>query len=107
MRIFAGHFHFGIKIVAAALAVTTALSGCEKSSSGDGRAGLRVMTADERAQDFDQLLQLFKSYYGPYQYKEALLGFKIGFLKNIYGPVLRPVICQACDRARFSELQAS
>ena len=36
-----------------------------------------------------------------------LARFKKGFLKNIYGPVLRPVICQACDRARFSELQAS
>ena len=40
-------------------------------------AKLRELTQDERAQDFDALRVLFKSYYGPYQYKENLLGIKI------------------------------
>ncbi|MBC7372171.1 MAG: hypothetical protein H7326_11430 [Bdellovibrionaceae bacterium] len=39
--------------------------------------GLRPPTADERAQDFDQFLNLLKTYYGPYLYKEKTFGFKI------------------------------
>jgi C-terminal processing protease CtpA/Prc len=38
---------------------------------------LRVLSANERAADFDQLLQMFKSYYGPYQLKEQTLGINI------------------------------
>jgi C-terminal processing protease CtpA/Prc len=38
---------------------------------------LRPLTAEEQSNDFDQLLTLFKTYYGPYQYKEKLLGLNI------------------------------
>lgn len=38
---------------------------------------LRNLTQAEKASDFDELLRLFQNYYGPYQYKEALLGIKI------------------------------
>lgn len=38
---------------------------------------LRPLTSSERTQDFDQLLSLFKSYYGPYEYKENLLSLNI------------------------------
>lgn len=39
--------------------------------------GLRPLTADEQSEDFDQLLTMFKTYYGPYQYKEKLLNVNI------------------------------
>lgn len=56
-----------------------ALAGCsprpaDNAPTGDG---LKPLSAAERAQDYDQLLMLFKSYYGPYQYKESRFGFKI------------------------------
>lgn len=38
---------------------------------------LRQLSQNERAQDFDQLLTLFKTYYGPYNYKEKLLKINI------------------------------
>ncbi len=40
-------------------------------------ASIRPLTQEERAADFDQLLQLFKTYYGPYQYKEKIFNFSI------------------------------
>jgi C-terminal processing protease CtpA/Prc len=49
----------------------------------DKMAGnLRVLSANERAADFDQLLEMFKSYYGPYQLKEQTLGINIEKLAN-------------------------
>lgn len=38
---------------------------------------LRALTPNERAEDFDQLLNLFKTYYGPYDFKEKLLKINI------------------------------
>lgn len=40
-------------------------------------AGLRVLNQAERAQDFDQMLNQIKSYYGPYEYKQRVLGIDI------------------------------
>lgn len=58
------------------------LLGCQKqenqfSVQTESTQSLRELTKEERAQDFDQLLGLFKSYYGPYQFKEKLLGINI------------------------------
>lgn len=58
------------------------LTGCdnkkEGGDQGDKLAGnLRSLTANERAADFDQLLQIFKTYYGPYQLKERQFKFSI------------------------------
>ena len=47
----------------------------------DARA-LRPPTSAERTQDFDQFLNLLKTYYGPYQYKEKVLGLNIEELAN-------------------------
>ena len=56
-------------------------SACDKkadqSSNSKIAGNLRVLTTDERAADFDQLLQMFKAYYGPYQLKEQTLGINI------------------------------
>ena len=41
---------------------------------GETVGALRPLTSDERARDFDQYVSLFKSYYGPYQFKERVLG---------------------------------
>lgn len=43
-------------------------------------SAIRQLNADERAADFDQLTELFKVYYGPYQLKEKNLG--ISLMKN-------------------------
>lgn len=40
--------------------------------NGKIAAGVRPLTQAERAADFDQLIQLFKTYYGPYNYKQEL-----------------------------------
>lgn len=39
--------------------------------------GLRTLTVAERSADFDQILTAFKTNYGPYQYKERVLGINI------------------------------
>ena len=65
------------------------LVGCQKSSNdsiqmSDSSAGLRPLTTSERAQDFDQILELFKEFYGPYLFKENLFNIKIEDLaKNL------------------------
>ena len=55
--------------------------GCDKNKSEkpDSKiaGGLRMVNASERAADFDQLIQLFKTFYGPYQLKEKNLKFSI------------------------------
>jgi C-terminal processing protease CtpA/Prc len=56
--------------------------GCQNANHGaisaeKDSAQLRQLDTDERAQDFDQLLSLFKAYYGPYEYKERVLGINI------------------------------
>jgi len=48
-----------------------------KAPEGKIAGNLRVLTSNERAADFDQLLEIFKSYYGPYQLKESTLGVNI------------------------------
>lgn len=40
-------------------------------------SAIRPLSADEKAADFDQLLQIFKTYYAPYNYKESRLGISI------------------------------
>lgn len=58
------------------------LTGCQSSdttalTTGPQVAQLRPLTANERAADFDQLLSMFKTYYGPYEYKQERFGYKI------------------------------
>ncbi len=43
-------------------------------------SAIRQLTANERAADFDQLAEMFKVYYGPYQLKETNLS--ISLMKN-------------------------
>lgn len=45
--------------------------------NGKIAAGIRPLNQSERAADFDQLLQLFKTYYGPYDYKQELFRMNI------------------------------
>jgi C-terminal processing protease CtpA/Prc len=45
--------------------------------NGKIAAGVRPLNQSERAADFDQLLQLFKIYYGPYDYKQELFRMNI------------------------------
>lgn len=60
-----------------------ALSACsgnkiEGSVAADSTtSALRPLTAEERTQDFEQLLNLFKTFYAPYQYKEKNLNIQI------------------------------
>ncbi len=42
----------------------------------DGSAGLRPVTTDEALQDFADLVNYFRSYYGPMEYKEDRFQFK-------------------------------
>ncbi len=69
---------FSIAIVAGLLL----FSACESNKSAatiklSEASALRPLTQDEKSADFDQLLQLFKSYYGPYLFKEKRFGFSI------------------------------
>lgn len=57
------------------LVLAAALPACQRAETRDH--ALRLLTADQRAQDFEQLFSLFKAYYGPYQYKEARFGMTI------------------------------
>lgn len=73
-------FRFGIGLLT--LVSMLAFTSCDnkkdgKSTDGKTAGNLRMLRADERAADFDQLLEMFKSYYGPYQLKEAKLGINI------------------------------
>lgn len=52
-------------------------SGYSDKSNAEVAANLRQLTQNERAQDFDQLLSLFKSYYGPYDYKKTKINVDI------------------------------
>jgi len=45
--------------------------------SGMKASAIRPLSHEEKAADFDQLIQIFKTYYGPYQYKESRFGFSI------------------------------
>jgi C-terminal processing protease CtpA/Prc len=80
-----------LSISVSALSVAGLLSACsgdknaENSLSEAGRMhlqGLRPLTSDEQKADFDQMLTMFKTYYGPYQYKEKRLGISIESLSN-------------------------
>ncbi len=63
------------------IAGTLGLAACSIQTSSTNTQGLigalRPLTTDERAADFDQMLALFKNYYGPYNFKEKTLGIKI------------------------------
>lgn len=63
----------------ASLLAVTACTMEEKQSLSlpDNTNKLRELTQEERASDFAFLKDLFKTYYGPYQYKEKLLGINI------------------------------
>jgi C-terminal processing protease CtpA/Prc len=56
--------------------------GCAQNNNvadknGKIAAGVRPLNQAERAADFDQMLQLFKTYYGPYNYKQELFRMNI------------------------------
>lgn len=66
----------------AAVALSLTVFSCEKQASlqifeTENHAAIRPLNADEKAADFDQLLQIFKTYYAPYHYKENRLGISI------------------------------
>lgn len=71
-----------MKIAAVFIASLFLLSACESKkeqsliTTTPGTA-IRPLNLDEKEADFDQLLQLFKTYYGPYNYKEKRFGFSI------------------------------
>lgn len=76
-----------------ALAVAGLLSACSANRAAQNTGtvsandrthsqALRPLNSDEQKADFDQMLTMFKTYYGPYQYKEARLGVKIENLAN-------------------------
>ena len=73
-----------MKKIVAALLVFASLTACQKSDNKVTQQGenLRNLTTEERNQDFDFLINLFKTYYGPYKYKEAKLGINIEKLAN-------------------------
>jgi hypothetical protein len=69
--------------------VASILVGCSNSSNFTGGAvkanpssetGLRPLQTQELVQDFAQEIQLFKSYYGPYNYKQDRFSFNIDAL---------------------------
>lgn len=71
-----------MKIAAIFIASLLLLSACESKKdlsmiTATPDTAIRPLTQDEKASDFDQLLQLFKTYYGPYHYKEKRFGFSI------------------------------
>ena len=56
--------------------------GCSKASTGflpssSKNVGLRPLKTQELTQDLAQEVQLFKSYYGPYSYKQSRFSFNI------------------------------
>jgi len=56
------------------------LLACQRPFNGaktSNQTAMRILSTDERSQDFDQMAAMFKSYYGPYQFKETTLGIKI------------------------------
>ncbi|MGZ3771021.1 MAG: S41 family peptidase [Bdellovibrio sp.] len=71
-----------MKIAAIISASLLLLSACNSNKelpaiNSAPETAIRPLTQDERASDFDQLLELFKTYYGPYHFKEKRFGFSI------------------------------
>ncbi len=78
MGVYLKEISFRIIALSFSFFLVTACSLQETPSNIQGFAGaLRPLTSNERAQDFDQMITLFKDYYGPYSYKEKTLGIKI------------------------------
>jgi C-terminal processing protease CtpA/Prc len=81
----------------------TACSKEKKSSDIKGsHVGLRVLTTDEREKDFDQLLGLFQTFYGPIDYKKKVLGVDVVQISvnNTASGILRyriPIALQAVE----------
>lgn len=70
-----------MRLIFVSILCSTLLFSCDKNDSKQFKtqnsSAIRALTEDEKAADFDQLIQIFKTYYGPYQYKEARFGFSI------------------------------
>ncbi|MBC7740570.1 MAG: PDZ domain-containing protein [Bdellovibrionaceae bacterium] len=71
-----------ILVVLLAVATLTLLAGCSENKntatiSDKSANAVRVLTKEERSDDFDQLLKIFKNFYGPYQLKEKNLKISI------------------------------
>lgn len=68
--------------------VSSLVVGCNPSQTSkqqidaQSASALRALEKSERDADFDQMLGMFKSLYGPYQFKEARFGYKIEDLAN-------------------------
>ena len=70
-------------LAASTLVLFSSCDNKKDSKPSDKFAGnIRVLSANERAADFDQLLSMFKSYYGPYKLKEDTLGINIESVAN-------------------------
>ena len=63
----------------AAVFLFSACNSKNQTANFDGRntSAIRPLTNEEKAADFDQLLQLFKTYYGPYKFKEERFNYSI------------------------------
>jgi hypothetical protein len=81
-------------IVTSILLAGAFLAGCSSevsnntNSGSTSQNGLRPMTADERAQDFDAMVIGFRDNYAPLQYKEKRFGFKFDDLVAQYRPMI-------------------
>lgn len=74
-----GRMRLAIIVAMLTLTVLGCTNSYEQNQSMNGLTGqaIRPLNQDEKSADFDQLIQMFKTYYGPYQYKENRLGISI------------------------------
>lgn len=96
-----------MKLVITLIAAAFFVFGCEKSKptnlniqkiKAENTSALRALSDNEKSNDFDQLMGLFKSYYGPYQFKESFLGLDI----NQIGQNLKQAALQAKTDEEFA-----
>lgn len=71
-----------LRLIAISVLSLGFLASCQDKSMSqlfetENVSAIRPLNADEKAADFDQLLQIFKTYYAPYHYKESRLGISI------------------------------
>lgn len=71
-----------MRLFATAILSLVFMASCQDKSTSqlfetENVSAIRPLNADEKAADFDQLLQLFKTYYAPYHYKESRYGISI------------------------------
>lgn len=74
---------FSLLISLTSVILSFSACGNGNNYSGDSTelaGNLRTLSQNERAQDFDQFIALFKTYYGPYDYKQKIINVSIDSL---------------------------